>query len=426
MNRRNKQMPLLAVIVVLISATTLLAQDPDAKKPIPIDDYERWRSITSTAISDNGEWLSFAYTKREADDSLYVENAGTGQEYLLSCASRSQFSEDSKWVAYMVTLPFEEAEKLREDNEPVPDKAELLNLQTGEKISWENVASFSFSESSTHFAAKKAKVDRQAEHDGTDLILRNLQEDYEELIGSVATYSFNKPGTMLAYTVDTADKDGNGLYLIFLDSDQRRPLDNGKVRYERMTWEEEGTALAVLKGDESEDFEERENVLLAYTELRDGRFNTFTYDPAEATDFPEGMVISEKGSLSWNEDATRVFFGIKEQKEKKDKGEGRSGSRDSTDESEDTGEEQAVTEEEEEEEDPVADVDIWHWQDDQIQSVQMVRANQDRNRTHSSVFNLESEKFVQLTDDEMRTFSVTRDGRWGIGQNDRAYISDWE
>jgi dipeptidyl aminopeptidase/acylaminoacyl peptidase len=423
---RNRKTILAITVGLLFSATGLMAQDPGAKQPLPIDDYERWRSITSTAVSDDGEWLAYAYRKREADDSLYVNNRGTGQEYLIPCASGLRFSEDSKWAAYMVTLPFKEAEKLREDNNPVPNKAELLNLQTGEKISWDNAASFGFAESSTHFAVKKAKVNRRAEHDGTDLILRNLEEGYEELIGSVAAYSFNKPGTMLAYTVDTADKDGNGLYLIFLDSDQRRPLDNGKVRYERMTWDEEGTALAVLKGDEKEGFEERENVLLVYTELSDGRFNTFEYDPAETNDFPEGMVISEKGSLSWNEDATRVFFGIKEQKEKEDEESGRGGRRTSSEEPEDTGEEQAATEEKEKEEDPVADVDIWHWQDEQIQSVQMIRASQDRNRTHSSVFNLETEKFVRLTDDEMRTISVTRDGRWGIGQNNREYLSDWE
>ncbi len=162
MNPRNRQTLLVIAIGLLISASSLMAQDPGAKRPLPIDDYERWRSISSTAISDNGEWLSFAYTKREADDSLYVKNPGTGQEYLLSRASRPQFSEDSRWVAYMVTLPFEEAEKLREKKEPVPGRAELLNLQTGEKVSWENAASFSFSESSSHFAVKKAKVDRQS------------------------------------------------------------------------------------------------------------------------------------------------------------------------------------------------------------------------------------------------------------------------
>ncbi len=443
MKRPQRFVPFVILIVVLISATSLLAQDPGEKKALPIDEYGRWRSITSTAISDDGNWISFAYRKREADDSLYVRNLRTQKEYLIPCGSGARFSDDSKWVAYMVTLPFEEAEKLREDNKPVPNKAELMNLETGEKVTWENAASagaaaarrgaaagrgarsaFGFPKGSSHFAVKKAKTDRQAEHDGTDLILRNLREGYEELLGSVATYSFNKPGTIMAYTVDTADKDGNGLYIIYLETGRRRPLDNGKADYAQMTWDEEGTALAVLKGKEKEGFEEKENVLLAFTDLADGEFTRHEFDPAEAPTFSEGMVVSEKGTLSWNKDATRVFFGIKEQKEESDKP--RRGRRGRGEEEEVEVEAEAEEEKEKEKEEPVADVDIWHWQDEQIQSVQMIRANRDRNRTHRSVFNLTTKSFLQLTDDEMRTISITRDGQWAVGQNNRAYISDWK
>ena len=44
---------------------------------------------------------------------------------------------------------------------------------------------------------------------------------YEELLGSVGMFSFNKPGTILSYTVDAADKNGNGLYVIQLETGQR-------------------------------------------------------------------------------------------------------------------------------------------------------------------------------------------------------------
>ena len=38
-----------------------------------------------------------------------------------------------------------------------------------------------------------------------------------------------------------------------------------------------------------------------------------TDDPAEADDFPEGMVLSELRAVEWSEDGSRVFVGIKEQ-----------------------------------------------------------------------------------------------------------------
>ena len=29
-------------------------------------------------------------------------------------------------------------------------------------------------------------------------------------------------------------------------------------------------------------------------------------------------------------------------------------------------------------------------------------------------------------DDQIRSVEITRDGRWAIGQDDRAYVSDWQ
>ena len=408
MPRRYRLIPLLLLLVVLASASSVVAQSQAEKRPLKMEDYGLWRSIGSTAISDDGRWVCFNYSRRETDDSLYVKDLQSQKEYLIPLGSNARFSEDSKWVAYSLSEPQSERDREAAQTQPTAPtgpggrrggaggagrKAGLMNLETGEKHTWENVASFAFSEDSRYFAARKTKADREAEHDGTDLILRHLGEGYEELIGSVSDFAFNKPGKVLLYTVDAADKDGNGLYVIFLETGRRRPLDNGKARYTRMTLDEEGTAVAVLKGNDDEKLEQRPNVLLVFTGLDRSSPARHEYDPAAATDFPEEMVISQLGTIDFNEDATRVFFGIKEQKE---------------------------------EEEVVADVDIWHWNDDEIQSVQMIRAERDRNRTHRAVYHLGSKRFLQLTDDEMRTISITRDGEWGIGQNDRAYISDWE
>lgn len=391
--------PLFIITALFFSpaAATVLGQDT---KPLPIEDYARWRSITSVSISDNGQWVTFAYRPHRSNDTLMVQNLQTEKEYSIPQASGPQFSDDSQWIAYRLTVPFDEAEKLRGDNKPVPQKAELMNLETGEKRTWENAASFTFPKGSSHFLVRKTKPQGQEGFDGTDLILRNLNEGFEELLGSVGQYAFNKPGTVLAWTVDAADQTGNGVYIINLETGARRPLDNGTADYARMTWDEEGSALAALKGTEVDTLEQNENVLLAFTGITGRRMETLIYDPADDAAFPDSTVISDLTGLSWSEDLSMVFFGIKEQsvevkKEKK----------------------------------PAAlipDVDIFHWQDEQIQTAQRVQANRERNRTRQAVLHLAGPKFLQLTDDEMRSISITRDGVWGIGENNRAYISDWK
>ncbi|KPK89356.1 hypothetical protein AMJ80_09910 [bacterium SM23_31] len=392
-------MTVLLLAAFIFSAAALFAQEETGKKALGFEDFARWRSITSTSISDNGNWVTFGYSRREADDTLYVENLSTDKEFEIPYASRPQFSDDEKWITYTLTLPRKEAEKRRTANKPVPNKAQLINLVTGEKTTWDNVASFNFSKGSKFLAIKKTKSDPDAKHSGTDLILLNLEKGIVDNIGSVGSFSFNKPGTILAYIVDAADTAGNGLILINLESGLRKILDTDRAIYEQMTWDEEGTALTLLKGIKKKGFVEKDNTLLAFTGLDKVEPVRFEYNPAEAYDFPAEMVISEKGGLSWSEDLTKIFLGIKEQEKEPEK---------------------------KKDAEPVADVDIFHWKDDRLQSVQKSQAQRDRNFAYRAVFKLNDKRFIRLTDESMRTISITRDGKWGIGQDNRAYISDWK
>ena len=48
-------------------------QQAGEKKALTIDDYGRWRSIASAAISDDGQWACYIYRPREGDSNLYVK-----------------------------------------------------------------------------------------------------------------------------------------------------------------------------------------------------------------------------------------------------------------------------------------------------------------------------------------------------------------
>lgn len=394
----------LCIILFIGLAPYIFAQSND-KKVLTIDDYEKWRTISSVVISDSGEWITFAYIFADADDTLYVKSTKTDKVYEIPRGSLPAFSDDSKWAAYFINLPDKEQKKLRKDKKPITRKAELLNVETGDKLLWENVASFGFSKGSGFLAVKKIKADPKSKLKGSDLILRNLPQGHHELIGHVNEFSFNKPGTMFAYTIDAKDKNANGLHLIDLNSNVRKPLDNGDVEYARLSWNEKGNALAVLKGKEKKGFEHKENRLVVVTGIGGENTAKTEYDPSTAFDFPKDHVISEKGVVVWTEDLNKIFFGIKEQKvkpeDKKDE-----------DKKDDTEEK--------------ADVDIWHWNDERIQSVQMASAERDKNFTLRGVLNISSKRFYRLTDKKMRTVDLSRDGKWGIGRDNSKYWSDWE
>ena len=135
----------------------------------------------------------------------------------------------------------------------------------------------------------------------------------------MAEIAFNRTGELLAFTVNAAVKDADGVFVFDTRNGRTTVLDNDAKMYSRLQWNEAGTGLAVLKGSDVEKMRERDNVLLAFPDitaaLKDGAPAAVpvVLEPAKAEGLPKGWVISDRATLAWSEDNARVFFGVKEQ-----------------------------------------------------------------------------------------------------------------
>ena len=308
-----------------------------------------------------------------------------------------------------------------------PTRVELRNLATGALKSWQDIQSFTFSANATHLILRRrpptaagagggrgaaaaadagggaAAPAAPSGPRGSDVILHNLVTGRDQLLGSVGDIAFNKSGDLLAYTVDASVKDANGLFVLDLRNGRINTLDDDSRLYNRMTWSEDGAALAVIKGLDVDKMRERDNLLIAFPNvqaaLSDVEAAPALLDPAKAAGFPKGWVVSDRAALEWSDDNKRVFFGAKEQVPAPD-----TGPRKSTDEQ--------------------ANVDVWNTADERIQSVQMIRADQDRNFTFREAFDVAGGKFVRMADQTMRDVDVAPDGRWAVGRDTRGFIHD--
>ena len=117
--------------------------------------------------------------------------------------------------------------------------------------------------------------------------------------------------------------------------------------------------------------------------------------PSEVTSFPEGYVLSDYADLAFTLAGNGIMFGIKKQTDKLKLGR-----------------------------DSIANVDVWHYADDRIQSVQMRQAAADRRSTYRAVLWLDKMNVVQLSDDDMKFVTMTRAGLTGLGRDATPYISD--
>jgi dipeptidyl aminopeptidase/acylaminoacyl peptidase len=378
----------LALVLFLASAAPLA----NGGKVLTLDDYGRWNRIVSTAISPDGRWVTYGYRQNGGDDTLHVKNVASGTVHTIANGAEPKFADDSAWVAYVVNLPKKEAEKLRKAKKPVTKAIELLNLASGEKYKVENASTFTFPAGAKVVAIKRDKAAPDAKHEGVDLIVRTLATGATQNIGNVADYQFNKAGTRLAFTVDAADDAGNGVSVLDLERQTLTILSTDTAEYARPTWNEAGDRLAILRGTKPKDKLRRQNAVLL---LRaDGSNKAADLEGHTGASVLPGrdLVISELGEVSWSKDGSRVFIGFKEQEPEPEKSE-----------------------------EPVPNVDVWHWKDERVQSVQIVRADADRRATIRASLDAASGRLILLTDDEMPSIVLTEDGRWGIGRRDKPY-----
>lgn len=387
----------LALTVSIILVSGLYAQEE--KKILSIDDYPLWSSIVSASISDNGEWISYAYRPNGGDDTLYFKNISSGKIISDPFSERPVFSSDSKWVVYKRNLKKKEADKLRKSKTPVYASGVLLELNTGNKTVWGKVSDISISPNSDYVVVSKNGSSK--DYNGSDMLLKNLNTGSLMNIGNVSQYRFNKKGTQLAYIIDADAKDGNGVYLLNLDSGNILALDTDTLTYSQLSWDDEtlyrseqgkkGNCLAVLKGSKPDSLEQRINQVLVFTGLDSAKPQTtgFKYD----TD--PGLVISELGPIIFSLDNKSLVVSIKEQEvvNKVSK-------------------------------DTTANVDVWHWDDELIQSVQMVRDSRIRRSTYKALLHLDDMSLVQLSSDDMRTVIYDRNINRIIGADPKPYISD--
>ena len=228
----------------------------DGLKRMSIDDYALWRSIGETSLSPDGRWVTYAYSQREVDDSLFIRPLEGGDPHVVVRGSDPTFSGDSRWVAYYVNP--EEEDRSRgsasgggssgrgQGGGDRPGRAlVLLDLLSRDSVRWESVEAFGFAESGVALAIKKRKSDSDADHDGSDLIVRYLDAAEEELFSYVDEWAFDERGDRLAYTLDTPEGESNGIHLLDLATRVRTPLDaEREAQYARPTWgDEKGKAI---------------------------------------------------------------------------------------------------------------------------------------------------------------------------------------
>lgn len=373
-------------------------------KTLQLEDYSEWSKILSPTPSADGNWFAYVLSPNGSDDTLHLKSPLSDQLERIPFGSSPLFSENSKFFAYFTKPNKTEVEKLKKSKKSISQTAHIKALNSTHDFEVERARSMDFSNDGRFWVVLKDKPENtKSELRGADLVLYDLDKNQVTTLGNVAEFSFNQKSSSLAYIIDAEDQIGNGVFILDLRSMSTSILDSDKAMYQNLIWDDrqakkvdrplKGNQIAVLKGNKTDSLLQQNNSLIIFSELnKTVKKQVLTNS---AADFPSDFVISDRSKIAFSNDGLSVSLGIKEQEIKEIMSK-----------------------------DTIANVDVWHWKDDYIQSVQIVRANRDRNYTYSAIYHINTGKFVRLADDILKYIGDTRHPRYRIGRDESPYISD--
>ena len=433
------------------------------RRPLEHEDYDLWNSITGTTLSSDGEWLMYTVRDGKDNSTLNIRGLETSKQYKIKNATGPRISYDSKYVAYRAVPDKELIKKLKKEgkkgDELPQEKFEILNLDAGKTETIRNVASFSFPSESGDWLAiklkapkkekpveqskpeksevfevteeglkrpgkkskkkkeskkeKKPEKEKKAEdkkskkekQNGTMLVLKHLGTNVEHRFPFVTSFRFDKLGKGLAFaTSNKDDSDADGVWYFDLGKRERTSLVSGLGNYKNITFNEQGTQLAFIT--DKDDYQSKDSSWNLYL-WRTGTSAAKKIVGESMDGVPADWWVSANASPFFAESGKFLFYYTAPKpddlnKDKKD----------------------------EKEKDPVAKLDLWHWQDPLLQPQQLLQAQQERNRSYLAAFNLRTRKAAQLATKEIPdvTIDSKRDAEFTTGTSDVKYrkANSWD
>ncbi len=444
--KRLRSTAVLALFAAVLAFVSLGAQSA-TKRAIELDDILAIRALGTTQLSPNGQWLAYRLSPLQGDSEVVLRATGSDREMKFpvgeGAGGAMAFSADSAWAAITIAPTRREAQANTRARRPNQSSVTVVNLATGEKTTVPKIRRFVFSGEMAGWIAMHrygpeatagaapaapaagrggrgggaaADAPRDTRPRGTDLILRELKTGSELSIGNVSEFGFNKSGRYLALVIDAADQIGNGLQIRDMQTGIIAPLETSTSFYERMTWAQEGDALALLKGKDDRQYRERLFAVMGFTGFDKGTPARTVYDPAEDKSFPAGMSISGNRSPQWTEARDALIFGIAPLTKVPPPAGGRGGGVGAAEGAE-GGRGAGAGDDNTDRPNLV----IWHFKDPRLQSQQQVQESADRAFNYATLYRTDDKKLVRLADDEVENVSVTGRGRFVVGTTNDPY-----
>jgi dipeptidyl aminopeptidase/acylaminoacyl peptidase len=432
--------------LILLFPFQLFAQ----KKPLDHSVYDGWQSLGERAISNDGRWAVYAVNVQEGDGTLYIQSTGNVQNKLaIPRGYNAVITDDSRYVVFRIRPHYKETREARIKKKKIEDmpKDSVGIVELGKEgiTKVAKVKGYKVPEKGAGWVAYHKEKDPQtvrpsaqptqrivdslrlkidsltqlvvqlknmkggsadgADADeepgsstpadaGSDLVLRNLITGKERTFKNVTDYTFNKYGQKLVIEFAKAPRDSASKAAVAVFDLKKERLDTvlkGGNDFRGFAFTEDGSKLAfVAERDTNTKALQKFYGLYLY---RDGQEGAELLVDKKTVGMELGMSVSENSTISFSKSGNRLIFGTAPIQPPKDTS--------------------------------LIDIDlvkldIWHYNDDFLQTQQLYNLQNELRRNYLAVFDFSDGKLRQIGSPALPTVVPTNegDGRYYLATTD--------
>ncbi len=437
--------------LLFVSLCILSIQVFAQKKPLDHTVYDGWQSIADRSVSNDGKYVVYAVNPQEGDGTLYVQSANGDYKKEIARGYGAVITEDSRFLICRIKSAFKDTrdakiKKKKADDMPkdslaivelgkdntlkiprlksfkVPDEsgmwlAYLLDKSLPETAKRTELDSatrinnmISMADSLVHVAdsirnkandikEKGMSVLRRPGRDplptapktpedpfeeGTELVLKNLATGETKSFPLVSEFYFNKKGTVLVMETTKKTNDNKVKPMVVrmdLAKNTSATIFKGFNDAKGYRMDEEGKQLAFVAERDSSSKSLQKFYKLYY--YKEGADSAVLVADRNTKGVPANWTVSENANISFSKSGKRLFAGTVNILPVKDT---------------------TLPDFER------VSVDVWHYNDDYIQPVQLKNLDAELRRNFAASVDPVSKQVVQLGNEKFRNLIQTKEG----------------
>lgn len=367
------------------------AQSPETPRVrLSTDQLKAIETPVSPLLSRDGRWLAVVGSPVEGSDRLIVRSNDAAEFWVTQDAGQHRFTDDSKFVLYVISPPTAVQNRLRAERKPIPRRLGIRELSTGTERFIDQIEGYEVLKGGQTIIVRKARAGEATPPRQEVLILR-LSDGQQLRIGNVGDIVAHENGTRVAFRI-VGDHGERAVQVLDPATFRLVTVFEGKQEPVALDWAKDADALAFLLGEPREG---KVGHFHALKVVRDpfGERRLLRWVPGVDQGLPDGHRISENGGLALSPDGTRVAFGIAPWQTARPVGNPAE----------------------------VANVEIWNARDLRVVPEQRVTLDADRRRVQRTVWTVGSPKLQILQATEWQSVSISPDFRYALVRDELPY-----